>query len=88
MHGCHSERALLSRAAYTGSRARTGIVCTDESDNVDSILVVLALCEEDETATEGLLSINQWNNQQNEQSKNLYNRLIELRSGLYYLTLW
>jgi hypothetical protein len=86
MHGCHSERALLSRAAYTGSRART-VVCTDESDNVDSILVVLALCEEDETATEGLLSINQWNNQQNEHPKNLQ-PIDRTRSGLYYLTLW
>jgi hypothetical protein len=60
MNGWMPFRAgIARRAAYTGSRARTASFVTDESDNVDSILVVLALCEEDETATEGLLSINQ-----------------------------
>jgi hypothetical protein len=28
-----------SHAAYTGSRTRTGLACTDDSYNVDSILV-------------------------------------------------
>jgi hypothetical protein len=48
-----------SHAAYTGSRRRTGFVCTDNSDNIDGILALIAWCEENETATESLLPINQ-----------------------------
>jgi hypothetical protein len=49
-----------------------GFACTDDSDNVDSIFVVSAWCEEDETATEGLLLIDERSNQRNEQLKNLF----------------
>jgi hypothetical protein len=56
---------------------RTGFGCTDDSDNVDSIFASSAWCEEDETATEGLLPINQPTSRRNEQSKNLNNRSID-----------
>jgi hypothetical protein len=51
-----------NHAAYTGSGRFTSFVCTDDSDNIDSILVLSAWCEENETATESLPPINQWNN--------------------------
>jgi hypothetical protein len=73
-----SEKAC-SRAASTCSRTGTGFACTDDSDNIDSIFVVSAWCEEDETATNGLLPIDERSNQRNELSKNLY---INIREGL------
>jgi hypothetical protein len=54
----HSAKAC-SCAAYTGSGTGTVFDCTDDSDNVDSIFVVPASCEEKDAATEGLLPINQ-----------------------------
>jgi hypothetical protein len=51
------------QSPYIDSRTRTGFGCTDDSDNVDSIFASPAWCEEDETATEGLLPINQPTNQ-------------------------
>ena len=66
-----------SHAASTGGRTSTGLVCTNDSDSLDRILVAIAWCEEDETAMKGLRTIRQWSNQQNEQSKNLNNRSSE-----------
>jgi hypothetical protein len=48
-----------SCAIFTDSQIGTFFGCTDDSDKVDSIFVVPASWEEDETATEGLLLINQ-----------------------------
>ena len=53
--------------------------CSDDSANIDGIFVVLASCEEDEAATEGLLPINK---PTTEQSIDLNNRSIELRNTL------
>jgi hypothetical protein len=53
------------------SLTRTAFACND-SNNAHSIFVV-RLGEEDETATQGLPPINQWNNQLNEQLKNMNN---------------
>jgi hypothetical protein len=64
----------------------TGFDCTDDSDKLmASSWYVPAWCEQDETATERLLLINQWNKQWNEQSKNPDNQSIELRIGRHYL---
>jgi hypothetical protein len=48
-----------SHVACTCSWTRTAFGCTDDSDNIDSIFVVPAWCDDDETAMEGLLPINQ-----------------------------
>jgi hypothetical protein len=69
-----------SHVAYTCSLTRTVSTCTDDSNKADSVFAVPAWCEEDETATEGLLPIHQWNNQRNEQLKHVNNRSIAGRA--------
>jgi hypothetical protein len=60
-------RRAVARLTPAVGRGRFSVFgFTDNRDNVRSIFVVSVGCGEDETATEGLLSINEWNNQRNE----------------------
>jgi hypothetical protein len=63
-----TDTAYRRRLAVTGlalvvgrGRSETGF---GRQHNVDSISMVPACCEEDEAATEGLLPIDQWSNQE------------------------
>jgi hypothetical protein len=75
------------RSSQTG----TGFGCSDDSDNVDIILMIPVSFEEDETATEGLLPIIQSMEQSTErvieesESEQSIDRAQESRSGLHYL---